>query len=409
MILLYERAYFSLERTNFKDILFPTIRAVFEGMLVILAVLFFAKIFAKSRLFFVIFGVTSSVFLLLMRWILIFIQGKILHRPPFFHTVLIVGTGVGARKLSDFLHTHSHWGMKVLGFLEVEGEECKVERDTIIGNFTNLSNVLKTTPIDWVIFALAFKKNELTQKGIEICKQIGILASCPISEYFPSEDTNLSLEVYSDIPLLNFRTTTLKKWELLVKGIFDRLCAFIMLIILSPLFFLLALIVKCTSKGSVFFRQVRCGMNGRKFQFYKFRTMVADAEEKKKDLNHLNVKKIVFKIEKDPRITKIGKFLRKTSIDELPQLYNILRGDMSFVGPRPPVPEEVEEYEDWQRRRLSMKPGLTCLWQVKGRADLDFKQWMKLDLEYIDNWSLALDFRILMRTIPAVLSTRGAY
>ncbi|MCK4575145.1 sugar transferase [candidate division WOR-3 bacterium] len=219
----------------------------------------------------------------------------------------------------------------------------------------------------------------------------------------------MSLEVYNDIPLLNFKTTTLRKWELLVKGIFDRVFSFIMLILLFPLFFMVAVLIKLTSKGPVFFRQVRCGVNGRKFIFYKFRTMVEDAEKRKSELTHLNVKKIVFKISEDPRITKIGRFLRKTSIDELPQLYNVFKGDMSLVGPRPPVPQEVELYEDWQRRRLSMKPGLTCLWQVDGRSELDFDDWMKLDLEYIDTWTLSLDMKILLRTIPAVLSTKGAY
>jgi exopolysaccharide biosynthesis polyprenyl glycosylphosphotransferase len=211
------------------------------------------------------------------------------------------------------------------------------------------------------------------------------------------------------VPILSFRTTTVRKWELLLKGILDRLFGFIGVIVFAPLLIFVSLLIKLTSKGPVLFKQIRCGVNGRKFVFYKFRTMVADAEQKKKELEHKNPKKIVFKIADDPRITRVGKFLRKTSIDELPQLLNVLRGDMSFVGPRPPVPGEVDKYEDWQRRRLSMKPGLTCLWQVKGRAELDFDEWMKLDLEYIDTWSLMLDLKILLRTVPAVLSTRGAY
>ena len=194
-----------------------------------------------------------------------------------------------------------------------------------------------------------------------------------------------------------------------MKGIFDRVLSFILLIVLLPLFLVVAILIKLTSRGTIFFRQVRCGVNGRRFMFYKFRTMVEDAEKRKNELTRLNIKKIVFKITEDPRITRVGWFLRKTSIDELPQLLNVLKGDMSFVGPRPPVPQEVGLYEDWQRRRLSMKPGLTCLWQIQGRAELDFDDWMKLDLEYIDTWSLLLDMKILLKTIPAVLSTKGAY
>jgi len=159
----------------------------------------------------------------------------------------------------------------------------------------------------------------------------------------------------------------------------------------------------------VLFRQRRCGLNGRIFTLFKFRTMVADAEERIGEVAHLNeMKGPVFKVRRDPRVTGVGRWLRRFSLDELPQLWNVLRGDMSLVGPRPPIPEEVARYERWQRRRLSMKPGLTCLWQVRGRNQIDFEEWMRLDLEYIDNWSPWLDLKILARTVPVVLSGRGA-
>jgi lipopolysaccharide/colanic/teichoic acid biosynthesis glycosyltransferase len=159
----------------------------------------------------------------------------------------------------------------------------------------------------------------------------------------------------------------------------------------------------------VIFRQKRCGLNGRTFVFYKFRSMGEDAETRLADVAHLNERQTVFKIRNDPRLTPIGGFLRKFSIDEWPQLWNVLKGDMSLVGPRPPLPEEVEKYERWQRRRLRMRPGLTCLWAVKGRDKVDFETWMRLDMEYIDSWSLALDWKILLLTIPQVLSGKGAH
>lgn len=408
ILLIYEKAYFSLERKSLKSLVFPTIKAVVEGLVIVLAVLFFAKIFAKSRLFFIIFGLLNFVFLLCVRWFIYLIQRKILHNAPFYHGVVVVGTGKRARELSNFFKKHSQWGIKIEGFLKVEGEKCVIKEEEVIGTFLDLSKLLRSSPIDWVIFTLPLKKSKLTMKGIKVCKELGVLASCPVSDFFPSGNSNLSLEVYNNIPLLNFKTTTVKKWELLVKGILDRVLSFLLLIFLLPIFLLIAILIKLTSSGPVFFRQTRCSLNGRRFIFYKFRTMVKNAEEKKKELEHLNVKKIVFKIVNDPRITNIGKFLRKTSLDELPQLFNILKGDMSFVGPRPPVPEEVLRYKDWQRRRLSMKPGLTCLWQISGRSELDFDEWMKLDLEYIDNWSLSLDIMILLKTIPVVLSARGA-
>jgi lipopolysaccharide/colanic/teichoic acid biosynthesis glycosyltransferase len=170
-----------------------------------------------------------------------------------------------------------------------------------------------------------------------------------------------------------------------------------------------ALAVRLTSSGPILFAQRRVGLNGRTFRLYKFRSMFADAETRRAHLQHLNeMSGPVFKMKRDPRVTAVGRSLRRLSLDELPQLWNVVRGDMSLVGPRPPIPEEVQGYVRWQRRRLSMKPGLTCLWQVNGRNQVGFDEWMKLDLAYIDNWSLKLDLQILLRTIPALLQARGA-
>ena len=167
--------------------------------------------------------------------------------------------------------------------------------------------------------------------------------------------------------------------------------------------------IKAVYGGTVLYRQTRCGLHGRRFTLFKFRTMVEDAEQQQRHLSHLNeMDGPVFKMKRDPRVTRLGRWLRRLSLDELPQLWNVLKGDMSLVGPRPPVPQEVSAYQRWQRRRLSMRPGLTCLWQIQGRNDLDFDRWMELDLEYIDNWSPLLDIKILAKTIPVVLTGRGA-
>jgi lipopolysaccharide/colanic/teichoic acid biosynthesis glycosyltransferase len=185
--------------------------------------------------------------------------------------------------------------------------------------------------------------------------------------------------------------------------------ALVFLVVLSPLFLMLAILIKLTSHGPVLYRQTRCGLGGRKFTVYKFRSMCADADLLREELEALNeMDGPVFKIKNDPRCTTVGALMRKFSVDELPQLVNILMGDMSFVGPRPPLPEEVEKYERWQRRRLRMHPGLTCLWALEGRNKLNFKHWMELDLEYIDNWSPSLDWKIMLKTIPIVLLGRGA-
>jgi len=199
------------------------------------------------------------------------------------------------------------------------------------------------------------------------------------------------------------------EWQELFKKVMDIVASGLGLVVASPLLLLIALGVKLTSKGPVFFVQERVGLNGRIFKMYKFRSMVQDAEELKKKLAHLNeMSGPVFKIKDDPRVTPIGRFLRKTSLDELPQLWNVFRQEMSLVGPRPPLPSEVNLYDPKHRKRLSVKPGLTCIWQVSGRNDVDFDQWMEMDAEYVDNWSLALDMKILAQTVPVVLGRKGA-
>jgi len=199
-------------------------------------------------------------------------------------------------------------------------------------------------------------------------------------------------------------------WPVLIKRILDITVSSILLAICAPLLILTAILIRLTSPGPILFTQNRLGFNKRRFKIYKFRTMVADAEQKIRQIEHLNeASGPVFKIKNDPRITPIGKFLRKTSIDELPQLFNVLKGDMSLVGPRPLPVRDYEGFDkDWQRRRFSVRPGITCLWQINGRSSIPFEKWMQLDLQYIDGWSLWLDFEILLKTIPAVLKGSGA-
>jgi exopolysaccharide biosynthesis polyprenyl glycosylphosphotransferase len=218
------------------------------------------------------------------------------------------------------------------------------------------------------------------------------------------------LEELEGIPLLTFTNTPGAPFPIFVKRLLDLSVSLTGLLVLSPVLLLTALLVAVSSRGPVLYRQVRCGLNGRRFTLYKFRTMVEGADAQLEEVAHLNeVNGPAFKARHDPRVTLVGRALRRLSIDELPQLVNVMRGQMSLVGPRPPLPEEVARYERWQLRRLSMKPGLTGLWQVSGRAGLDdFDRWIALDLAYIDQWSLWLDLKILLQTIPAVLSARGA-
>jgi exopolysaccharide biosynthesis polyprenyl glycosylphosphotransferase len=220
----------------------------------------------------------------------------------------------------------------------------------------------------------------------------------------------MELHEFDGFPLLSFSTTPTNEALMFVRRILDVILASFILVICGPLLMLpAAILIKLTSGGPVLFRQKRCGLNGRQFVMYKFRSMVNNAEQLRVELEGLNeMDGPVFKSSRDPRITTVGKVIRRFSIDELPQIFNVLKGDMSLVGPRPPLPAEVARYERWQRRRLSMKPGMTCLWQISGRNEVSFDDWMKLDLTYIDNWSLLLDLKILLKTVPVVLLGRGA-
>lgn len=197
---------------------------------------------------------------------------------------------------------------------------------------------------------------------------------------------------------------------LLLKRMVDVSAAAIALILFSPILLIIILAIKLTSRGPIFFTQTRVGLGGRTFKLYKFRSMVVNADEMKDSLEKDNEKDgPIFKMKHDPRITKVGRFLRKYSFDELPQLLNILKNDMSLVGPRPPVPREVVQYEDWQLRRLSVQPGLTCIWQTSGRSKLTFEEWMRMDLQYIDQWNLRLDMKLLLKTVKVVITADGAY
>jgi exopolysaccharide biosynthesis polyprenyl glycosylphosphotransferase len=259
---------------------------------------------------------------------------------------------------------------------------------------------------------LAFSKIELNavQKAIEACELEGVEAWL-CADFIRTSIARPTYEVFARRPMLVFRTTPDISWALLVKSAFDRVAALIGLLLLSPLLLLVALLIKLTSPGPAVFAQRRAGRHGRPFTMYKFRSMHTNAEMLRDELVRFNVMSgPVFKIEDDPRVTPVGRWLRRTSIDELPQLLNVVLGDMSLVGPRPLPVYEVENFESMShRRRLSMRPGLTCLWQVRGRNKVtNFADWVRMDLEYIDNWSLALDFWILLRTAPVVLLGLGA-
>ena len=263
--------------------------------------------------------------------------------------------------------------------------------------------------VDEIVFAVDLQELARLEPVMQHCADLGIRTRVQL-EFLPSAYSRVYLENFREVQLLSLSSAPDSELRLFFKRMFDVALSFVSLVVLSPLLLCIAAMIRITSPGPVLFRQTRCGLGGRRFTLFKFRSMINNAEQMRAELHQLNeLDGPVFKISDDPRITTVGRWLRRFSLDELPQLWNVFRGEMSFVGPRPAVPEEVEQYEDWQRRRLRMRPGLTCTWVLEGRNHVDFNRWMQLDLKYIDNWSLWLDTKIFLRTIPIVLSGRGAY
>ena len=363
-----------------------------------------------SRFFLVLFSVYAWVLLLLFRLMAGRVVGVIRREFAAPHFVMVVGTGPRAVHLAKGLEQSSEYGVRLRGFLSegpVAPPEIQLRASYKVLPIADLQSILRQHVVDEVIFAVGSESLAELEEVFLMCDEEGVRTRVAV-DFFPHVNSTVSLERFGETPLLTFSAAPYDEIRLLLKRMTDVAIAAAGLLVLAPWMAAIAILIRLTSPGPVIFRQVRCGLNGRLFLFYKFRSMVENAEELKKDLEHLNVRETVFKIPRDPRLTPIGRFLRKFSIDEWPQLWNVLLGDMSLVGPRPAVPGEVEQYKRWQRRRLRMRPGLTCLWAISGRDNVDFETWMKLDMQYIDNWSLALDWKILLRTIPRVLTGRGA-
>lgn len=361
-----------------------------------------------SRSFVALFAVYAWILLCLFRLNAARVVGAVRREFGTAHFVMVVGSGDNARRLGEALEQSSDYGIRLIGFLDDEPGEITLSKDYPQYPLSELNTLLRRHVIDEIIFAVDSSRLGAMEEVFLRCDEEGVRTRLVV-DFFPHVNSQVYLDRLGPTPLLTFSAAPHDEIRLLVKRGIDVGLAAAALVLLFPFLLIIALLIRLTSPGPAIFRQERCGLNGRRFVFYKFRSMCDNAEELKASLVHLNQKSTAFKIPDDPRLTGLGRFLRKFSIDEWPQLWNVLKGDMSLVGPRPAVPEEVELYQTWQRRRLRMRPGLTCLWAVKGRDALDFETWMKMDMQYIDNWSLALDWKIMLRTIPRVLTGKGAY
>lgn len=395
---------------TFLELVWGITKSAFFSALVFGNLAFILKIQFVSRVFFVMFIVIALGFLILEKWITVSIAHGLRRRGYNFRRLLIVGTGRRAKRFVQMVEAHSDWGLQISGL--IDDEIAKVGKEffgnRVIGVLADIPRIIQENVIDEVIFIVPRMWLERIQKSIAACELQGVKTSVA-ADLFDLKIARARQTDLNGFPLMSFETTFGREWQLFFKRALDLTVTTLGLIVLSPVLLIIAGLIKITSSGPVFFKQKRIGVNGRVFTLYKFRTMLKDAEENLANLRHLNeAQGPVFKIKRDPRITGLGRILRRLSIDEVPQLFNVFMGHMSLVGPRPPIPDEVGKYQLWQRRRLSLRPGLTCLWQINGRNKIGFDKWMELDLKYIDNWCLWLDFKILIKTVPVVLFGIGA-
>ena len=391
----YSQSYW----TSRKQVFWLITKATMIVTLGIILGIFALKI-QLTRSVIILFAIICIMLMLIKEEIWQFIQNKRIGRPDSQKRLILLGSESETREMLERIGDGKNKNYRVM-------MEFNINRDPI----NKLVQNLHKHSANVVLINAGHTKFDLIEKVINACELEGVEVWLA-ADFFNTQIARTTVDDFQGVPLLVFQTTPAPSLQSLTKQMIDYIAAFTMILILSPLLLICALSVKLTSQGPIMFRQKRSGINGRPFTMFKFRSMNTNAEQRKHELEAMNeMSGPVFKVSSDPRITPIGKILRKYSLDELPQLINVLQGSMSLVGPRPLPEDETKRFEDLShRRRLSVKPGLTCLWQISGRNEVkEFSDWVRLDLEYIDNWSLWLDIKILIRTIPVVFKGTGAH
>ena len=391
------------------SVLFKLLNFNFIGFLLIFLYkhIFGLEIFSHYMI--ILFTIVNLFSLYILRMIIYRVFKYFRVNGHSIHNVILYADENSDQLISDMIN-HKEWGFRILMIIsnseKIRKKYSKHHR--VLPDKISIKDLIKFDIVDEVIYCKSLFDAAKVQNLIQTCEEIGVIFRLQ-SNLSPMTYTNAYLTNFNDTPFLTFNSTPKNNFALTWKSFMDFWISFAILFLLSPFMLVVSLMIKVTSKGPVVFKQERVGLRGRKFYIYKFRTMVHNAEELKKKLLEMNESDgPAFKIKKDPRITSIGRLLRKTGLDELPQLFNVLKGEMSLIGPRPPLPDEVEKYERWQLRRLSVKPGITCTWQLfPNRNDVVFEKWMKLDMQYIDNWSLKADFVLFFKTILTVFRAGG--
>jgi exopolysaccharide biosynthesis polyprenyl glycosylphosphotransferase len=387
------------------------INAAVSSVVTILAITFVLQPLEYSRLLLVEAGVTATVLLAVSRMLQNGIAGWLRARGVGVARVIIVGAGEVGRTVMCTIVARPELGYQVVGFVDDDPQkgETDIGRFKALGSIKNLARLIEEEAVDEVIITLPWMYHRKIMGIVRECERRRVSARI-VPDLFQMSLSQVDVDDIGGVPLIGVREVGFGRGTLLIKRGVDISGAVLGLTLGAPFLTLIALAIRLDSPGSIVFRQTRVGARGETFEMYKFRSMREGAEEELEQLQELNeADGPLFKIREDPRLTRVGRFLRRTSLDELPQLWNVLRGEMSLVGPRPPIPSEVEGYQEWHKRRLDGRPGMTGLWQISGRSLLSFDEMVLLDIYYIENWSVWLDFKILLRTIPHVLFGGGAY
>ncbi len=393
------------------DELYGVLNATTTAIMLVIVFVFFYRSLFYSRIMFVYAGILIVVLVGTARLVRRMVLGRLRQAGQGVDRLLVVGAGEVGRAVMRNIIAQPELGYQIIGFLDDDPTKSYTDIGPIkaLGPIENLAEVIKTYDIHQVSITLPWQYHRKTVRLVLEAEEAGVRARV-VPDLFQLSLGGVDVETINGIPLISIKQTALTGWNLMIKRALDLSLSLIIMLLTAPLWALIAIAIKLDSPGPVFFTQERAGKYGRPFKVYKFRSMYMGAEaEQPKLMTQNEASGPLFKIRDDPRRTRVGRFIRRTSLDELPQFINVVRGEMSIVGPRPALFSEVAQYQDWQRKRLEIQPGITGLWQVSGRSDLTFDEMVMLDIYYGENWSLGADIRIMLRTIPQILFGDGAY
>lgn len=406
-----EGLYSAKRKDSWLSDVYVIVRGAVTGVAALYVIALVYRAVLYSRLIFAYAGLAVVLLLSAARALEKLIQGHLRRRGYGVQRVLIVGAGETGRAVMRNAVAQPELGYMVVGFVDDKPERGNrdIGRLKGLGGTDRIVNLVRDHSVDEVIITLPWQYHRRIMSIMAQCERARVSVRI-VPDLFQMSLSKVDIDDLNGIPLIGLKSVSIRGWNLAVKRAIDMTVAGLGLLVLSPLLLVISGLIKLESSGPAVFRQTRVGRGGRPFTVLKFRTMREGAEQEVEALSALNeAGGPLFKIRNDPRLTKVGQILRRTSLDELPQLYNVLRGEMSVIGPRPGLPCEVEQYQDWHRKRLETWPGITGLWQVSGRSDLSFDEMVLLDIYYIENWSLLLDLQIALRTVPAILFGTGAY